>query len=272
MGPPPMARGVSRLLFTLLVSVVAAGLTGCLPRPPLLHVPDPHPTPLLTAAGDARVTVGGIIAPLEGDNVVEALGGEMLVEGHVQATVSPIDHVGVFGSASHVSEPEHTHGYAEAGAVVYGRLSEALRGELLVGGGRGDVEGEGTYYAISTSLKTYTATAELERAFAQANVWWVQGRTRLGFSLRASRVRFFETEGMRRPREAGGSFRATYLEPGLFVRSGHRPVSVGARLALAVPVDEPHGDGGDEVYRSRPFSLGVGLTLDLGHLFGTAAD
>ncbi len=251
-----------RYLAVLLLSVLALGLTGC-SQPPLLHVPDPHPTPLLTEAGDAQVMLGGLILP-------GRVSREVIVEGALQVAVSPVRHLGVFGSGSYVSGVEHSHHYAEAGAVIYGSLSEALRGEVLVGGGRGDVEGEGTYHSISTSLEPYTATAKLERVFVQGNVWWPLGHVQPGLTLRVARARFFETEGLR-GREVD-SFRAGYLEPGFFVRSGHRPVSLGMHLSLSLPLAEPHNERGDEVYRSRPFSLGIDLALDLNHFFGAKTD
>lgn len=251
-----------RHLAALLLSVLAFGLTGCA-KPPLLHVPDPHPTPLLTEAGDAQLMLGGLILP-------GRISREVVVEGALQGAVSPVRHLGVFGSASHVSGVEHSHHYAEAGAVLYGSLGETLRGEVLVGGGRGDVEGEGTVHSISTSLEPYTATAKLERVFVQGNVWWPLGHVQPGLTLRVARVRFFETEGLR-GREVG-SFRTGYLEPGFFVRSGHRPVSVGMHLSFSLPFAEPHTERGDELYRSRPFSLGIDVALDLGHFFRAKTD
>ncbi len=249
--------------FLLALLALATGLAGCLSRPPLLHVPDPHPVPLLAEAGDAQVTVGGLLVPNSDDN------GTVL-EGHLQAAASPIRHLGVFGLVSYVSEPEHTHRYLEAGAVLYGNLSETMRVDLLVGRGRGDVEGEGTYSTISTSVAPYTATAELERLFVQGTVWRQERYAQSGFSLRASQVRFFETEGLRGAGRELGSFRATYLEPGVFVRiplrSGHSPLSVGLHGSLSFALAEPRG----EVYRRRPFSLGAEVTLDVGRLL--AAD
>jgi hypothetical protein len=253
-------------MFVLLA--VTLGLAGCMPRPPLLYVPDPHPTPLLTGAGDAQVTVGGVIVPLEGDNLVEALGNGVLVEGYVQAAVSPVDHVGVFGLASYVSEPEHTHGYAEAGAVVYGRLGETLRAELLAGGGWGDVEGEGTFSTFSTSFEAYTATAALERLFVQGNAWWQAGQRQWGFSLRTARVRF---TGVRSSRGGGrdlGDVQAWYSEPGFFFRETHGPIRVGMHAVLSFP----HGEPRDADYRHRPFAVGLDLGLDLGRLLGTRND
>lgn len=268
----PAVEPVRRVFLVAWVAL-AGGLGGCVDKAPLLHIPDPHPTPLLEEAGDVHVTVGGFLHPAQPSRRrAEGVPDDVLVlEGTAQAAVSPVGHLGVFGAATHVSDPEHIHDYVEAGAVLYAELNDPIHGELLVGRGWGEVDGEGVYFASTDRLGlpsdpvTYVATAALERTFVQGNLWWKLERLRVGTTVRTSRLTLREVESER----VAGTFQATYFETSVFVRSTvFEPVSIGARLLAVTPLAEPAEDDGQRPYRERLVSIGVDVALDLDAVFG----